>query len=344
MRVLLLSKYDRLGASSRMRSVQYLPYLEAHDVDVSHRPLFGDDYVRGLYDDNRRSAARVAGSYLRRVRDVMLHRRFDLVWLEKELLPWLPEGLLAPRPFVVDYDDAIFHQYDAHPNPLVRALLGRKIDHVMRRAAVVIAGNEYLADRARAARARRVVTIPTAVDLERYTAPQSDPERDADDDLVVGWIGTPVTTRFVQKVLNEVPPTPGIRYRLVGASRFSTRADIDWVDWTEADEVAQIQQFDIGIMPLTDTPFERGKCGYKLIQYMACGKPVLASDVGANATIIGDAGRLVADGEWHEALVEIRDGRSALATLRATARRRVEAQYCTKVTAPRLLEVLTSVT
>src|SRR5206468_909823 len=108
-------------------------------------------------------------AYLKRLRTLLTVLRFDVVWIEYELLPWLPawpEGLLKSLgiPFVVDYDDAVFHRYEYHRNALVRTVLAKKIDTVMQRADVVIVGSEYLADRARRAGARRIEHLPTAVD------------------------------------------------------------------------------------------------------------------------------------------------------------------------------------
>ena len=105
----------------------------------------------------------------------------------------------------------------------------------------------------------------------------------------------------------------------------------------------QIQRIDAGIMPLPDTPFERGKCGYKLIQYMACAKPVLASPVGVNDLIVrSNVGFLVNDGGWAEAIERMarlsRDERRVMGT---AARDRVETEFSTRVTAPRLAAALT---
>ena len=111
MKCLLLSRYSRLGASSRVRSYQYLPYLEAHGINVSVAPLLGDTYIRNLYAGRPADWATVVASYYRRIRHLFESWRFDLVWIEYELLPWLPawgEFLLAflRIPYVVDYDDA----------------------------------------------------------------------------------------------------------------------------------------------------------------------------------------------------------------------------------------------
>ena len=161
MKILLLSRYSRLGASSRLRSYQYLPYLKTHGIDVDVAPLLENDYLKNLYAGRRKDLRGIIRAYIRRLGLLINSNSFDLLWVEKEILPWLPawaEAILAHLgiPYVVDYDDAIFHRYDMHPKAIIRSLLGGKIDTVMSRAALVIVGNKYLADRARKAGARRV--------------------------------------------------------------------------------------------------------------------------------------------------------------------------------------------
>ena len=191
----MLTRYDRLGASSRVRSLQYIPHLESQGFSISVCPLLDAHYLERLYVGQKRSFSPLLRAYLRRAKSAMSAReRFDLVWIEKELFPWLPASfeqlLLTGAPTIVDYDDAIHHRYDQHQSSLVRALLGRKIDVVMRSAGLVIAGNRYLADKALAAGARTIVTVPSAVDVDRYKNKQSLP-RPSGCPLTVGWIVSP---------------------------------------------------------------------------------------------------------------------------------------------------------
>ena len=175
MNCLLLSRYGRLGASSRMRFYQYLPFLESQGIHVDTAALLDDSYVRNLNSGKSTDWASILGSYVRRVRSLASSRRFDLVWVEAEVFPWLPDWAelwLSWKhiPYVVDYDDAAFHRYDLHRAVLVRWVLGRKIDRIMKQAALVVAGNSYLADRARQAGAARIEILPTVVDVSRYPA------------------------------------------------------------------------------------------------------------------------------------------------------------------------------
>src|SRR5690242_5944979 len=129
MRVLVLSRYGHLGASSRVRFYQYIPYLEAHGIEIQIAPLLDDDYVRNLYTGKHTPVSSIASAYVRRIGRLGHSRSFDLLWIEKELFPWLPalaESLLAGLniPYIVDYDDAVFHRYDMHRSALIRTILG----------------------------------------------------------------------------------------------------------------------------------------------------------------------------------------------------------------------------
>ena len=116
--------------------------------------------------------------------------------------------------------------------------------------------------------------------------------------------------------------------------------------WSEETEINDLQSFDVGIMPLPDEPWERGKCGYKLIQYMACGKPVVASPVGVNKQIVEEKvnGFLATtEDNWINALISLRDDQILRERMGTASRKKVEANYCLQITAPRLAELLHSV-
>lgn len=350
-RILALPRYGRLGASSRLRTLQYLPALRDAGLQVDLAPLLEDSYVTGLYSGSI-STLGVTRAYLRHLQCLIFRRHYDVLWVEKELFPWLPAAIeLALIPsrtaLVVDYDDAVFHRYDEHRSGTVRKALGHKIDAVMRRANLVTAGNDYLAQRALDAGCKRVEWLPTVIDLKRYPA-QTATVRKAGP-VVVGWIGSPSTAPYLQMVvpaLVELARTHDIRCVAIGARPDQlTGTPFEAWEWTEATEVSLLQQLDIGIMPLPDAPWERGKCGYKLIQYMACSVPVVASLVGVNRDIVrvGENGFLATTmGEWMDALATLVTDPELRARLGAAGRRQVEDIYCLQAQAPRLVAMLES--
>ncbi|MEW9624791.1 glycosyltransferase family 4 protein [Rhodanobacter geophilus] len=352
LRVLLFSRYSRLGPSSRLRSLQYLPLLRDRGIDVRVHALFPDAYLEALYGNRPGITRHLAWRYCcQRVMQLLRRDEHDLAWIEGELFPYLPywlESMLArsAKPYVVDYDDALFHKYDLSPSPLVRRMLGRKIDRVMRGAACVVAGNRYLAARAAQAGATRIEVIPTVVDEKRYAVVNhADGHRP-----VIGWIGSPATEEYLldsREVLQQVCASHGAHLLLVGprteiVGRFDGIVP-EVAAWSEDSEAATIARMDIGIMPLRDGPWERGKCGYKIIQYMACGLPVVASAVGANVDIVrhGEDGFLATEAAaWQDGLERLILSRPLRTRMGLAGRARVEDEYSVTVQAPRLADVM----
>lgn len=349
MKVLMITRYDAAGASSRLRLLQYTPALAAAGIAAEVIPFFSAAYLDRLYA-GRSTRAEAFGAYARRVRELGGARAFDLLWLEKEALPWLPwaiERRMLPRgvPLVADFDDAVFHNYDLHGSGPVRRVLGDKIDRLMAGAALITAGNAYLAERAVAAGAARVEIVPTVVDLESYrVAPlpaAGEPQR-------IGWIGTPSTWDAyvvpMLPLLTRIAAEAGARVLAVGAGQGGEPHPLlDMEPWSEAAEVPLIHRMSIGIMPLDDTPWARGKCGYKLIQYMACGLPVVASPVGVNADIVehGVNGFLArTPEEWHAAISTLLRDPDLGQRMGAAGRRKIETSYALGTWGPRVAAML----
>lgn len=348
-RIIFFTKYTRAGASSRYRSYQYLPALEAAGLQISVSPLFDNAYLDYKYAYGRARIADVLRSFARRLWAVLTVPREAVVVIEYELLPWFPavlERWLALRAcrIVVDYDDALFHQYDAHRNPWVRRLLGRKIATVMRLSHTVVAGNAYLADYACRVGASRVEVIATVVDSARYAV--KDTARTSEV-FTIGWIGSPSTARYLHDIapaLAQVCQGGRARVRIVGSGPFELPGvPVDLIAWREETEVDEIRGFDVGIMPLPDEPWERGKCGFKLIQYMACCLPVVASPVGVNTTIVehGCNGLLATSTEeWVQALGTLAADSELRRRMGRAGRAKVDRGYCLQVSAPRFTNLL----
>ena len=348
---LFLTKYDRKGPSSRYRSLQYFPYFEDAGIHCTHAPLFSNEYLEVLYETGSRPLWKVVQGYIGRLRDLLNVRSHDVIIIEKELLPYTPavfERLLSrlETPYIVDYDDAVFHNYDLSENPIIRRLFGEKINVVMREADAVVAGNEYLALRARKAGASSVEIIPTVINLDRY--PHVPP--DDDGPFTIGWIGSPTTAQSVEAItpaLRTVCDRRDARVVLVGSGAVELPdVPLEIREWSEETEVEDIAEFDVGIMPLVDTPWERGKCGLKLIQYMSCGKPVVASPVGVNAEIVEDEynGFHTQSIEgWTKSLTTLCDDSGIAQQMGEHGRQRVEKEYCLSVTEPEWTEVLKAV-
>ena len=348
MRLLLLSRYTWAGNTSRHRSLKYVSYLADHGIDVTVAPLSDDAYVEALYSGKRPSLVALVRAYAARTATLLGAGRFDLIWIERELFPMAPaiaEALLDRTgvKYVVDYDDAIFHNYDMHSCRLVRGMLGRKIDRVMRHATMVIVGNSYLGNRARQAGARRIEELPTAVDTDLIPI-QPVPENSR---FTIGWIGSPPNARYLlalRGALETFTSDQRSRLVMVGGGDFDLPGvGLKLVPWIEDREAHDIGSFDVGIMPVPDEGFERGKCGFKILQYFAAGRPAIASPVGLNHEIISDGinGFLATTpAEWIEALEKLRDDPDLRHRMGLAGRQLVEERYSTAIIAPRLAELL----
>ncbi|MGM8885976.1 glycosyltransferase family 4 protein [Psychrobacter sp. 1U2] len=349
LKVALFSRHTRMGASSRLRSMQYLPFLEDKKITVDVFPLYDSDYLHQLYAGKGRSTAKVLQRYLTRLYRLFAVAKYDVIWIEKELFPYLPawaEALIAKigKPYVVDYDDAVFHHYDLSNHKVVRLLLSNKINKVMHNAATVIVGNTYLAERAVQSGSKNVVTIPTVLDHSRYQALETDNEIP-----IIGWIGSPTTEIYVLELKNmflELQKKVGFKIHLVGATQQMqdqlNGLEVEILPWSENTEASYIEQFDIGIMPLIDGPWEKGKCGYKLLQYMACAKPVVASPVGVNVDIITSCqcGYLANSLEqWDRALNKLLHSKEKRKLLGDAGKESVRDFYSLQVQAPLLADV-----
>jgi glycosyltransferase involved in cell wall biosynthesis len=353
MKIALLTKYGDLAASTRQRFNQYAPFLEAEGFELLPRPLLDDPYLVRLYKGGRRDRIHVATRYLDRLRWLLSRPDVDLIWLHCELFPFMP-GLIErfgrwPRkPIIFDYDDAIFHNYDQHASGVIRYFLGQKLHSTIGGAQLVIAGNAYLADYARPT-CQHVEIVPTVVDTSVFHEAHN--RNNADSALRVGWIGTPST--WSEYLLNLVPtlmPTleeMDAHLAVMGAEgSVVVQPHLDSQSWSEEAEVPFLQSLNIGLMPLTDTPWARGKCGYKLIQYMACGVPVIASPVGVNAEIVehGVNGFLASsEAEWVEALRTLLHDPALRVRMGEAGRRKVERDYSLQVWGPRVAQMLREV-
>jgi len=362
LRVLALSPIPEEGAGCRFRIAQFIPYLRSVGIDVTLRSLFDVDFFRLVYKHGhyvRKASAFTALSlrYLTSLRDA---RRFDAILIYREIFPIGPaviERLLGAGqrpPIVFDFDDAIFLPSVSDANrPILPLKAPGKVATIIRHSDHVIAGNAYLA-----AYARRfsdaVTVIPTVVDTTRFV-----PRLDAVSGNgaagarvpIVGWIGSPTTASYIRSLAPVLKRT-GARHRFVlRVSGAGEPLDVPGVateqpPWALDREVELFNTCDIGVYPLADDEWSRGKCGFKAIEFMACGVPVVASAVGVNREIIEDGvnGFLAStDDEWVGKLEQLLADRDLRRRLGEAGRRTIEARYSLRVHAPQLAATLRSV-
>jgi glycosyltransferase involved in cell wall biosynthesis len=356
-RVLALSPIPEEGAGCRFRIAQFIPYLRSVGVEVTLRSLFDGPFFQQVYKPGHylRKAVTFAGLSLQYLGSLADAARFDVILIYREMFPIGPalvERLLARGrrpPLVFDFDDAIFLSHVSDANRFVRALKAPgKVATIIRHSDHVIAGNDYLA-----AYARRfsdaVTVIPTCVDTIRFV-PSADPfsSNGAARDPIVGWIGSPTTAPYVRglsNVLQRVRRQYPFVFRVSGAGE---RLEIPGIateqpPWSLEREVQLFNTCDVGVYPLADDEWSRGKCGFKAIEFMACGVPVVAAALGVNREIIEDGvnGFLAStEDEWVDKLGRLLASPTLRRQFGAAGRRTIEARYSLRVHAPTLAATL----
>ncbi len=347
--VLALTRYDRMGASSRVRFLQYIPHLQREDIRVETHALLDRRYLTRLYDTKSRDPLSVAVSWLSRLWRVLHTKDIDILWVQREVLPFLPyvfeKALLAGKPVVSDFDDAHHLYYRDLPFAPLRVLYGDKIDRLIKASAAVVAGNATLEAYARSLGAPEVVQIPSAVDVSKYPAsPPSGP-------FTVGWIGTPVTARqslpLIAGPLKRFLLETGARCILVGAGDEAVPdLPAERIPWTETIEAEALSRITVGLCPLEDTPWTRGKSGYKIMQYMAAGRACLVSPVGIAADLITPEQtgyHCRTEDEWYDALMRFHQRSDDTRRMGQAARAEALETYDTAVAAAQIAAVFRSV-
>ncbi|HEV2705923.1 MAG TPA: glycosyltransferase family 4 protein [Pyrinomonadaceae bacterium] len=310
--------------SRRFRVCQFVDALARRGIEVAEYHPFFSKYAAAPVP--RLGFLWTAGKILARVPGVAAARFGEITWLQRELIPGrLTLENFAGRKLLFDVDDAIWTMQH-----------GDSVERIAERSRGVVAGNEFLADYFRR-RGARVWVVPTCVDTDRWrpAPPVNGRER---AEWVVGWSGTSSNLKYLyaieEPLADFLDGHDGARLLVVSDAepRFRQIRGDRWrfERWSPTDEVRQAQQMDVGLMPLAATDWERGKCGCKMLTYMAVGMPTIASPVGVGADIMqqGEVGLAATTrDDWYNALCRLFDERALASRLGAAGRRLVEERY-----------------
>jgi len=306
-KVLGLALYGSMAASHRVRLGQYVEGLQQSGIQLEIQSLLNNDYLQRRFSNQSISLSKITSQFATRIYSLASSTKYSGLVVQGELLPFFPAWIelkFLIRPYIYDFDDAFFLKYREGHYKNFAPFLGAKFDSMMKRANKVFAGSRVLHDYAVKQNPSSFL-IPSAVDTTVY-CPASNAVRT--NFFTVGWIGSPSTSAYLQQLvepLTRLSKVISLRFIVVGGKAPAMPGiDVVQLPWEQANEINLLRSFDVGVMPLTDDPWSRGKCAFKLIQYMACRIPVVASPVGANLDVVTpECGFLAKDSyEWFAAL------------------------------------------
>jgi glycosyltransferase involved in cell wall biosynthesis len=355
LRVLALVPYPLDTApGQRYRIEQWAPYLGEEGVSVSLLPFAGEALSRTLY---RRGvyplkALLMARSLARRVRHAWDAGGYDVVFLYREASlvgpAWLERlARRRNRRLVYDFDDAIWVPYVSPRNRYFSFLKAPwKTASICRLAAAVTVGNEHLAEYARQFNSN-VTIVPSTVSLRCY---RPRPHGSGGGKPVIGWTGSHSSVGYLAPIANalrRLAQRRPFRFVVIGVDRLElSGVDVECRPWRSATEVEDLWDLDVGIMPLSDDRWSRGKCSMKAIQCMGVGMPVVLSPVGANRELVEDGVNglhATTEDDWVEALDRLLADPELRVRLGDAGRRTVEERFSAETQAPRVARLLRSV-
>lgn len=318
MRIIYFTKYTEAGPSSRYRSYQYFPYFYKEGIEITVKPFFTSAYIETLYKKGKKNLLGIIPRFIQRFFQVLFLKKYDIIFIEAELFPYTPlflERILlwGKKNIILDYDDAIFHNYDRPGNYFVNALCGKKIYKLAGIADTVITGSPYLTKKLKPY-SKQIFEIPTSIIYKKYDAVMHQPATIKNEIFRIGWIGSKTTSPNVisiKEALLRLQQQYNVELALIGFDK-QLLSQLDGVrykyfEWNKDTEIDLIRSFDAGIMPLDNTDFNNGKCGFKLIQYMACGVPTISTPLEVNVKInrCGHNLHAATIDEWVNGLAEI---------------------------------------
>ncbi|MGN7892734.1 glycosyltransferase [Bacillus sp. 22475] len=364
MKIYFCTPTGRRGASSRYRVFQFLPYLNIQLEKETFQ--FLDDTTYSLFKSNNLFSVfyRLIFLLFKPLSLIFKVKRGDILLVHRDIYPfglfWL-ERLLKRKgaKIIFDLDDAIFlddtSEISNKKNKLLYNLkYGKRYDRIIKISDMIICGNEFLESYCKQINSNTII-IPTVIDLN--CVKNIDRDSSLKDKIVFGWIGNPGNSSYFKKILPIFDKVADkykkqIVFRCIGGNLNyipnSPYFAVEELAWSEETEYENLSQIDVGIMPLEDSDWSKGKCGLKILQYMSVGKTTIADAVGVNTSIIdhGKNGFLthsLDDWEKYIELVVKEHETNMLEEMGMLAEEKLQAEYSLQVHVSRLKEVIDKV-
>lgn len=342
-RILIIAPYPHDSApSQRFRFEQYIDLIKAEGYEITLKPFLSEKGWNTLYKEGSTLAKvlTLSGSFLRRWALMFQLGKYDHIFIHREasmigpaIFEWIIAKLMK-RKYIYDFDDAIWLPNYSDSNARFQKLkMYKKVNKAMKWADRITAGNAYLATYAKQFNENTQV-IPTTIDTKNVHNLNGNPETNLP---IIGWTGSHTTMRYLDSlipVLDELAEEVSFKFRVISNQAMNIeRAYLEFVPWNKETEIEDLAQLNVGVMPLVDNEWARGKCGFKALQYMSLGIPAVVSPVGVNVTIIDHEtnGYLCnSPEEWKSCLKELIENLNRRNELGKAGKQRVEEAYSVK--------------
>ena len=352
MKILFWVPYPTEGPSNRFRVEQYLPYLKEKGIQYSLRPFWDSDVYKILYENGHciKKICYFLKGCIKRLKDLISLSNYDLVFVHREAFPiggaFLERIASLTKPIIYDFDDSVFLSNYSSANRIMHFLKSpRKIAQIIKLSKVVIAGNNHLRNYA-VKYNKNVLIIPTVIDTDKYCPVKSQKQSNK---IVIGWIGTYTTNQYLCVIRNVFlrllkKYKDRVEIRLIGCKdNFLDIPGIVYKNWSLSKEIEDLKYIDIGVMPIWEDEWTKGKCAFKIIQYMATGASVIASPIGMNKEVVidGENGFLATDEDaWLQKLTQLIEDTDLRERFALRGRQTAEREYSLKALAPKFIDIL----
>jgi glycosyltransferase involved in cell wall biosynthesis len=343
-KILCFALYGEQAASNRVRLGQYKEELYSSGFELKINSLLINEYIIALSNKASIPFLKLILSFFERIKLLLFSQKYDLLIIHCELFPFLPgwlEQLFLRKPYIYDFDDAFYLKYNSGKYKLLKPFLGSKFKRIIKNASFITAGNRNLANFAKKYNPN-VIILPSVVDTNIFYKKN----RKANSCFTLGWIGSSSTAIYLEKLVKplallgkQIP----LKLIVVGAQGPSIQnVIVESIPWSLENEVDLINQFDVGLMPLNDDEWSRGKCAYKLIQCMACEVCVIASPVGSNIDVVIDSTGFLAesDQDWYDTLLKLSQDISLRDRLGKASANRIMQNYSLQTNKPLLINAI----
>lgn len=355
MRVFALIPYPLYkGPSQRFRLGIFIPYFKSEGINFHASPFYSEKIYSGLYKPGRvfYKASYIIFGFIKRIVDLFKIVNYDLVLVQREITPigppvfmWIITKVLRKK-VIYDFDDAIWMPNYSESNAAFHRLKAYwKTKYLIKWSDKVLAGNKFLLNYSLNYNSNSYL-IPTVVDTVKMHNPNLF-KREKNDLPMIGWTGSHSTMHFLNEIfpiLDKLYKKYDFTFRIISNRKPEISRDyIDYKNWSPSTEVSDLVQIELGIMPLkADFEFAKGKCGFKIIQYLSLGKIVLATGIGVNSEIVEheETGYICnAPQDWEDYLEMFL--KNKIHNTGQTGKEKIEKEYSVNYVFPKILECLT---